>query len=111
MSVTLEAIAKATGFSVPTVSRVLANSKYPVSATTRNQIKQAAEAMGYKPNMTARSLRTDQTKTIGIIVDDILSPFVPSIVRGIQDYLKMFEYLCLIINSDWDTTVEQEAIS
>ncbi len=111
MSVTLEAIAKATGFSVPTVSRVLTNSKYPVSKATREQIKQVAEAMGYKPNIAARSLRTEQTNTVGIVVDDILSPFVPSIVRGIQDYLKSRDYLCLIINSDWDPVVEQEAIS
>jgi DNA-binding LacI/PurR family transcriptional regulator len=111
LSVTLEEIAKATGFSVPTVSRVLTNSKYPVNATTRSLIKQAAEAMGYRPNIAARSLRTDQTNTVGIIADDLLSPFVPSIVRGIQDYLKPFDYLSLIINSDWDPNVEQEAIN
>src|SRR3954470_24672507 len=102
MSVTLEEIAKATGFSVPTVSRVLGNSTYPVNSVTRDRIKQAAEAMGYKPNIAARSLRTEQTSTVGIIVDDLLSPFVPSIVRGIQDRLKIANYLCLIVNSDWD---------
>ena len=111
MSVTLEEIAKATGFSVPTVSRVLTNSKYPVSLATRNLIKLAAETMGYRPNIAARSLRTDQTNTVGIIADDLVSPFVPSIVRGIQDYLKPFDYLSLITHSDWDPQVEQEAIN
>jgi DNA-binding LacI/PurR family transcriptional regulator len=111
MSVTLEEIAKATGFSVPTVSRVLGNSSYPVNVVTRERIKQAAEALGYKPNIAARSLRTEQSNTIGIIVDDILSPFVPSIVRGIQDRLKLADYLCFIVNSDWDPEIEQEAIS
>jgi LacI family transcriptional regulator, galactose operon repressor len=111
MSVTLEEIAKATGFSVPTVSRALTNRDYPLSATTRQRIIEVAREMGYMPNLTARSLRTDQSNTIGIIVDDILSPFAPRILRGIQDYLKLSDYLNLIMNSDWYPEVEQEAIS
>jgi DNA-binding LacI/PurR family transcriptional regulator len=111
MPVTLEEIAKATGFSVPTVSRVLSNSNHPVSPATRQRIIEVAKAMGYKPNIAARSLRTDQTNTIGTIVDDILSPFTPPIVRGIQDHLKPFDYLSLIVNSDWDPEVEQDAIN
>ncbi|MBI1877198.1 MAG: LacI family DNA-binding transcriptional regulator [Chloroflexi bacterium] len=111
MPITLEEIAKATGYSVPTVSRALTNSNYPVNPATRQRIVETAQAMGYKPNLSARSLRTDQTNTIGVIVDDILSPFVPPIVRGIQDYLKAFDYLCLIVNSDWDPELEQDAIN
>jgi LacI family transcriptional regulator len=111
MSVTLEEIAKATGFSVPTVSRALTNQDYPLSTATRQRIVEVAREMGYTPNLTARSLRTDQSNTIGIIVDDILSPFAPPILRGIQDYLKRFNYLNLIMNSDWYPEVEQEAIS
>ena len=70
----------------------------------------AAETMGYKPNIAARSLRTDRTDTIGIIVDDLLSPFTPPIVRGIQDYLNQHGFLSLIVNSDWDPDHEQAAI-
>jgi LacI family transcriptional regulator len=111
MPVTLEQIAKASGFSVPTVSRALTNHDYPVSPTTRKRIVEVARALGYKPNLAARSLRTDQTNTIGIIVDDLLSPFVPSIVRGIQDYLRQFDYLTLMVNSDWDPAADQDAIN
>jgi len=111
MSVKLEDIAKATGFSVPTVSRVLARSSYPVNAVTRQIILEAARIMGYKPNLSARSLRTDRSNTIGIIADDLLSPFTPRIVRGIQDYLNQYDYLSLIVNSDWDADIEQEAIN
>lgn len=111
MPVTLQQIAKATGFSVPTVSRALTNSSYPVNSATRERIVEAAQKMGYKPNMSARSLRTDQTNTIGIIVDDLLSPFTPPIVRGIQDYLRAFDYLSLIVNSDWDPELEQDALN
>lgn len=110
MSAKLEDIAKITGFSVPTVSRVLTHSSYPVNADTRKKILEAAQSMGYKPNLSARSLRTDRSATIGIIVDDILSPFTPSIVRGIQDYLNKRDYLSLIVNSDWNPELEQDAI-
>jgi DNA-binding LacI/PurR family transcriptional regulator len=110
MPVTLEEIARASGFSVPTVSRALSNSNYPVSSATRQAIIEVAQSLGYKPNLAARSLRTDQTNTIGVIADDILSPFVPPILRGIQDYLKPFDYLSLIVNSDWDPEIEQDAI-
>lgn len=111
MSVTLEEIAKAAGLSASTVSRALSNSGYPLSPATRQRVSEIAREMGYKPNIAARSLRTDQTNSIGVIVDDILSPFVPPIVRGIQDYLRAHDYLSLIVNSDWDPQIEQEAIN
>ena len=110
MSVKLEDIAKETGFSISTVSRVLSNSSYPVSDQIREKVLSVAEEMGYEPNIAARSLRTDRTNTIGIIVDDLLSPFTPPIVRGIQDYLNENGFLSLIVNSDWDPEQEQAAI-
>ena len=110
MSVKLEDIARETGFSISTVSRVLSNSNYPVSVSIREKVMRAADTMGYKPNLAARSLRTDRTNTIGIIVDDLLSPFTPPIVRGIQDTLNENGFLSLIVNSDWDPEHEQAAI-
>lgn len=110
MSVKLEDIARETGFSISTVSRVLSNSNYPVSEQIREKVLHAADMMGYEPNIAARSLRTDRTNTIGLIVDDFLSPFTPPIVRGIQDYLNENGFLSLIVNSDWDPGQEQAAI-
>jgi LacI family transcriptional regulator, galactose operon repressor len=110
MSVKLEDIARETGFSISTVSRVLSNSNYPVSEQIREQVLRVAETMGYEPNIAARSLRTDRTNTIGIIVDDLLSPFTPPILRGIQDYLNEHGFFSLIVNSDWDPDQEQAAI-
>ncbi|HET9224958.1 MAG TPA: LacI family DNA-binding transcriptional regulator [Roseiflexaceae bacterium] len=110
MSVTLDDISKATGFSIPTVSRVLSNSRYPVSAATRQRILEVAQSLGYRPNLAARGLRTDRTNTVGILVDDIMSPFVPSIVRGIQDALVEQGFSCMIMNSDWNPDLERAAI-
>lgn len=111
MSITLEEIAKAANVSIATVSRVLTNSNHPISDSTRQRIKKLAEEMGYKPNLAARSLRTDRTHIVGIIADDILSPFPPAIIRGIQDILTEHDYLGLIINADQNLELEKDAIN
>jgi len=110
LSITLEEVARAAGVSLATASRVLNNSDHPISTKTRDRVLQSAVAMGYRPNLLARSMRTERTATIGIIADDLLSPFTPPIIRGIQDYLKTIDYLGLIVNSDWDPALEQAAI-
>lgn len=111
MSATLEEVAKAAGVSVATASRVLTQSRHPVREETRQRVLRSAQAMDYRPNLLARGMRTDRTRTIGIIADDLLSPFTPPIIRGIQDYLKTIDYLGLIVNSDWDPRLEREAIN
>jgi len=111
LSATLEAVAKAAGVSVATASRVLTQSLHPVREETRQKVLRIAQAMDYRPNLLARSMRTERTHTIGIIADDLLSPFTPPIIRGIQDYLKTIDYLGLIVNSDWDPALEREAIN
>lgn len=103
-------IARESGFSIATVSRVLNDSPYPVSASARQKILETAQTLGYHPNLVARSLRTDQTNTVGILVDDLLSPFTPPVVRGIQDQLKENNFFSLIVNSDWDLKQEQAGI-
>lgn len=108
--ITLEDVSQATGFSVPTVSRVLSNSTYPVSARTRQRILETAQSLGYRPNLSARGLRTERTNTVGILIDDIMSTFAPPIVRGIQDYLNDYGISCLVMNSDWRPDLESIAI-
>ena len=110
MPAKLKDIARESGYSIATVSRVLNNNPYPVSASAREKILETAHAMDYRPNLVARSLRTDQTNTVGILVDDLLSPFTPPVVRGMQDQLKENNFISLIVNSDWDVEQEQAAI-
>jgi LacI family transcriptional regulator len=110
MSSKLSEIAKAAGVSVPTASRALTNSNHPMNPETRERVIAVAQKMGYQPNLVARSLRTDRTKMIGLIVENILSPFIPPIIRGIQDVLKSADYFSTIINSDWDPDIEIESI-
>jgi LacI family transcriptional regulator len=110
MPAKLEDIARESGFSIATVSRVLNHSTYPVRAAVREKILETAQTMGYRPNLAARSLRTDRSNTVGILVDDLLSPFTPPVVRGIQDQLRDNNCIGLIVNSDWDLEQEQAGI-
>lgn len=111
MPATIKDIARESGYSIATVSRVLNNSTYPVKASVREKVLETADALDYHPNLVARSLRTDQTNTVGILVDDLLSPFTPPVVRGIQDQLKGNNFISLIVNSDWDLEQEQAGIA
>jgi DNA-binding LacI/PurR family transcriptional regulator len=110
MPVTITEIAEAAGVSLTTVSRALNNIDHPMNKDTKERILKIAREMGYQPNLVARSLRMDRTFNIGIIVENIQSPFTPPIIRGIQDYLKPEGYSSTIINSDWDPKIESDAI-
>lgn len=107
----MQDVARATGLSLPTVSRVLSGSSYPIHDETRQRVLAAAEALGYQPNLTARGLRTKRSMTIGIMVDDIMSAFVPPIVRGIHDRLTESGYSGLLVNADWDSAREHTGIA
>jgi LacI family transcriptional regulator len=110
MAVTLAEIAKVAGVSVSTVSRVLNNNGHAISESTRQRIQEVADSMGYKPNLLARGLQAQRTFTVGVIVDNISSPFASPIVRGIQDRLKRERFTATIVNSDLDPEVEMDAI-
>lgn len=111
MPITITEIAKAAGVSPATVSRAMNNTDHPMNQETKERILRIANALGYHPNMVARSMRTDRTFTIGIIVENILSPFIPPIIRGIQDFLNPEGYSSMIINSDWDPKIEADSIA
>lgn len=91
MSVTIEDIAKQLDLSVSTVSKAL-NGYSDVSRVTRDRILTAAQALGYHPNMAARSLRTQHTGKIGLvvnypinIVDDFLSELIPGAAAAAEE--------------------------
>jgi DNA-binding LacI/PurR family transcriptional regulator len=110
MPVTIHEIAKAANVSIATVSRALNNAGHTVNQETKNRILAIANELGYQPNLAARNLRTEKSSVIGIIADDIVTPFTPAIIRGIQDFFYQAGYKCLITNTDWDPDKELAAI-
>ncbi|MFD5213755.1 LacI family DNA-binding transcriptional regulator [Microbacterium sp. NPDC058345] len=80
---TISDVAAAAGVSTATVSRVL-NSNYPVAAATRERVLRAVAKLGYAANANARALAQSDTKTIGIIVPELVDPFFGYMVRGLE---------------------------
>ncbi len=100
-SPTMGDVARLAGVSQSTVSRVL-NDTAPALVTeeTRQRIMDAVETLGYQPNILARSLRTQQTQMIAVMIGDISNAFYHPVVRAIQDVAYLNDYDVLISNGD-----------
>jgi LacI family transcriptional regulator len=112
MRATLKDIAQQTGFSVSTISRVLHDSskKYKISDETKQQIKKAAEELGYRPNTLARGLRLQQTNEIGIVVPDISNPFFSALIKSFATELRRGGYNFIVYESDENIALERASI-
>ncbi|MDG9716741.1 LacI family DNA-binding transcriptional regulator [Streptomyces sp. DH24] len=92
-------VAAAAGLSVATVSRVL-NDHPSVSADARTRVLAAVETLGYRPNAVARSLRTDQTRTLGLVISDVLNPYFTALARSVEEEARSLGYSVIIGNAD-----------
>ena len=99
-------VAARAGVSVATASRVLGNSKHPVSAPVRERVLLAADELNYEFNMLARGLVANRTATVGVVLHDILDPYFALIVRGIEDVAYAAGYTTLVCNTDRDPDKE-----
>lgn len=100
--VSLKDIAKEVGVSIPLVSYVLTGKgkENRVSEETAQKILKAAKALNYQPNLNARSLKTNKTKTIGVILADISNPFFSNLARVIEDEAFLRDYTVIFGSSD-----------
>jgi LacI family transcriptional regulator len=79
-----------------------------ISAATRERIVQAANRMGYRPNLLARSLRTRRSNTIALLVSDIANPWFGQLASLIEQTLHRQGYSMIVCNSGEDLEREQE---
>jgi LacI family transcriptional regulator len=107
MPASIKDVAKEAGVSIATVSRVL-NDVDVVNEETKKRVVEAINKLGYRPNIVARSLKTQRTKTIGIVIPDISSQFYPEIVRGAEDVANIYDYNIMLCNTDLDPEKEME---
>jgi len=107
MSASIKDVAREAGVSIATVSRVL-NNVDVVNDDTKKKVLEAISKLGYRPNIIARSLKTQKTSTIGIIIPDISSQFYPEIVRGAEDVANIYSYNIILCNTDLDSEREIE---
>ncbi|SMB80697.1 transcriptional regulator, LacI family [Hymenobacter roseosalivarius DSM 11622] len=95
---TLGDVARAVGVASSTVSRAL-NGRADISATTRQAILEAAQALDYQPNTLAQSLKSSATNTIGVVIPDFERPFFATVVSGIQQVADEAGYQVMICQS------------
>lgn len=98
MTVSIKDVALAAGVSVATVSRALA--KGPVSAALKAKVEAAIAATGYRPNLSARRLRSRHSDTIGLIVSDIRNPFFTAVSRAVEDVAYQAGMRVILCNTD-----------
>ncbi|MBP2299380.1 LacI family DNA-binding transcriptional regulator [Azospirillum picis] len=91
-------VARAAGVSVATVSRVLGNG--PVSEALRKRVEDAVRATGYRPNLSARRLRSQHSQTVGLVVSDIRNPFFTAVSRAVEDAAYHAGMRVILCNSD-----------
>lgn len=108
-TVTLKQIAEILKISVSTVSKALKD--YPdVSNKTRRLVKETAELMNYKPNAFAVNLRTKESKTIGLIIPEVVHHFFSSVIKGIIAKAEKKGYLVIILQSNESYELEKKQL-
>ena len=107
--VTIKDIARELVVSVSTVSRAL-NNDTNIRKETREKIQAAAKRMGYVPNPVATNLKFGRTKTIGVIVPEMSTPYAAKVIDGIQDICYHNNYKVIIASSSEDADKEKESL-
>jgi LacI family transcriptional regulator len=93
-------VARLASVSQTTVSFVINNTPNAgISEGTRERVWAAVEQLGYRPNVVARSLKTNRTETIGVIAPDISNLHVGEILLGIEDVVRQRDYSLFVYNT------------
>lgn len=108
--VRLKEVANATGYSVNTVSLALRGS-HRLPEKTRELILREADRMNYLPNNIARSLVVQSTKTVGLVLTDIMNPTITQTARSIERELAKAGYGVMLASSDHELENEKRAIN
>ena len=108
----MQDVARAAQVSQTTVSFVLNDrAQASIPQETRDRIWQAVTTLGYRPNAMARALRQGTSNLIGFVTDEIATtPFAGQIVRGAQDVAWQHRRILMMINTDHQSDLEQEAL-
>jgi DNA-binding LacI/PurR family transcriptional regulator len=107
--VTLRDVAAAAGVSVATVSRALSEDPQ-ISVATRERVAATAEALGYVPDLAARSLAARVSHTFGLMIPDATDPVHGTVVAGFEQAAHAAGYTVIVANSLGDAERERRAI-
>lgn len=103
---TIRDVARLADVSVATASKV-ANKKGSVSEKLTQRVLSAMEALDYRPNEIARSLKVQQSQTIGMIIPDVTNAFFTDVIRGVESEARTRGYSLILCDSNEDPALEQ----
>jgi LacI family transcriptional regulator, repressor for deo operon, udp, cdd, tsx, nupC, and nupG len=106
----IEAVAKQAGVSVATVSRAF-NLPDQVAATTRERVHAIARELGYSANNSARTLRTQRSRVIGVVLPSLLNPVFAECLDGIAQAACSAGYAILPLMTQYEVAAEQQAVA
>jgi LacI family transcriptional regulator len=106
---TMKDVAALAGVAIKTVSRVM-NGDPTVAPELAARIRDAADKLGYRPNLTASSLRRGDRRTamIGLLLEDVANPFSAALLRAVEDEVRQRQVQILIGSLDEDPVRERE---
>jgi LacI family transcriptional regulator len=108
-AVTVLDVAREAGVSPSTVSRIL-NGTARVTSDKRSAVEAAIRKLDFRPNLFARSLKTGTTMTVGILTQDVESPFYGRAMKGIEAGLAGTGYAPIMVSGHWNAAEEAERV-
>ena len=109
MAYTIKDIAALAGVSIGTVSRIL-NGKTGVKPATREKVLAVAKQLNYSPNHIAKSMKTNKTFTIGLIVADITNPYYSYSAKIIEMRAREHNYTVIVGNTNNNSNLQEDII-
>ncbi|GGJ18266.1 LacI family transcriptional regulator [Deinococcus roseus] len=107
--VTLVEVAQEAGVSPSTVSRILSGTAN-VSMRKRHAVEEAIRKLNYQPNIIAKGLVRGLTMSIGVLTQDISSPFYNDALLGVQEALQGTDYVPVFVDGHWHPRDEETAV-
>jgi len=112
MRVRLVDVAERAGVHTATASRALNEAtRSRISSDTVRRVLKAAADLGYQPNSAAKSLATNRSLSIGVVIGDLTVPLFPPLLLGVDDVTSAAGYTALIVNTNNDRERERARIS
>jgi len=108
-NVTIKDVARLSGVSAMTVSRVI-NESQRVRPETRRRVEQAIAELGYVPSRLARGLSRRRTGTLAVIVPDVANPFFTMVVRAAEEVARRGGYRVILCDTRADLGVERDVV-
>ena len=108
MAATMKDIARRTGLGLATISSYFNGGN--VREKNRIKIEEAIEELHYEVNEVARGLKTNATRTIGVVIPELNNTFCAEIITGMEDILRSHGYATIVCDCRTDKKLEREAV-